>query len=72
MKRRYFRDSLDSFEPEQRTPSSAEHHGACRTCGEDTSRSVTVGPPGHPRNGWECAACSEAYLQAIYNRADKR
>lgn len=38
------------------------HKGFCG-CGVETSRSVTLGPPGHPENGFECHACGELRLQ---------
>ena len=51
-------------EPRQTSslPSSNEHSGACKSCGASTSRNVTVGGPGHPRNGWECHGCGDHYM----------
>lgn len=62
-------DRLYSYRDYDRTPAATDHHGACRTCGRETERLVTVGPPGHPRNGWECKGCGEAALRATYDRA---
>jgi hypothetical protein len=57
---------LDSFRDYDRAPNSyAANKGFC-SCGVETSRSVTIGPPGHPGNGWECAQCGEARLQAEF------
>lgn len=62
---------LDSFRDYDRTPSNDVHHGSCRRCRAETSRSVTVGPPGHPRNGFECQACGELFLREQFDRAPK-
>lgn len=62
---------LDSFRDYDRGPSSTAHRGFCG-CGVETSRSVTLGPPGHPENGWECASCGELRLQFEMQRADPR
>ncbi len=43
-------------------PANKVHKGLCG-CGVETSRSVTLGPPGHPENGWECASCGENRLR---------
>ncbi len=60
---------LDSFRDYDRSPSGDHpHKGRCR-CGVETSRSVTVGPPGHPRNGWECSACADVFIKAQFQKA---
>lgn len=66
MKRRYFRDTLDSFRDYDRTPSgTTEHQGVC-ACGVVTSRmGYSSAEP------WQCHACGEAALRAIYDRAMK-
>ncbi len=43
-------------------PSNMEHGGTCKSCGAFTLRNVTVGGPGHPRNGWECQGCGDHYM----------
>lgn len=48
--------------PRPSLPANKDHHGACKSCGADTSRNVTAGGPGHPRNGWECVKCGEHYM----------
>lgn len=72
-------DRLDSVQDFDRTPAAKEHHGPCGSCGADTTRNVTVGAPGHPRNGWECHGCGENYLRqemaqrdATYTKAVRR
>ncbi len=56
-------DSLDSFRDYDRSPSKwVEHRGVCG-CGVTTSMNCTVGPPGHPENGWWCSACWELRLR---------
>ncbi len=47
------------------------HKGLC-ICGTETTRYKTVGPPGHPLNGWQCRACNEAEMAAIFNRAVRK
>ncbi len=50
-------------------PAAKEHGGKC-PCGTFTTRSVTVGGPGHPRNGWECVPCGEHYMALELAGAD--
>ncbi len=45
--------------------------GFC-VCGTETTRYKTVGPPGHPLNGWRCRQCQEEELAAIFNRAVRK
>lgn len=52
-------------------PTSSAHKGFC-PCGVETSRNVTVGAPGHPRNGWECRECGERYLREQFDRAMRK
>ncbi len=42
--------------------------GLC-SCGTETTRYNTVGPPGHPLNGWQCRMCAEEAMHAIFKRA---
>ncbi len=63
---------LDDLRTYQRSPnSSVEHKGRCG-CGAETSRYVTVGAPGHPENGWECANCGNLRLQFEMQKHDPR
>ncbi len=48
-----------------------KHLGLC-ICGTETTRYKTVGPPGHPLNGFQCRACNEAEMAAIFNRAVRK
>lgn len=58
-------ESLARFSTPSRVAGDTDHHGQC-PCGTETTRNVTIGPSGHPRNGWECAACGERFLRAEY------
>jgi hypothetical protein len=54
---------LDSFRDYDRLPSeNVAHKGKCG-CGVETSSNITVGPPGHPENGWMCKSCQELRLR---------
>ncbi len=65
-------EDLSRFRPVERTPNpNVEHKGKCG-CGAETSRFVTVGPPGHPENGWECKDCGELRLQFEMQKHDPR
>lgn len=57
--------NYSAYRPIERRSSDVDHKGLC-SCGVETSRSVTVGPPGDPRNGWECSGCGEASLRAQF------
>lgn len=54
-------DRIDRYEPRHR-PLASEQQGLCG-CGVETTRFVTLGPPGHPENGPECHACGELRLR---------
>ena len=60
----------DGFSVPQ-TAANKAHEGLCG-CGVETSRSVTLGPPGHPENGWECHACGDLRLRFEMMKADPR
>ncbi len=64
MHRTFNPENLKDFVPANHAPNAWKaHQGACKDCGQPTERSVTVGPPGHPENGWHCPACSEQELR---------
>jgi len=61
---------LDSFRDYDRAPASYMPHKGFCGCGVETSDMLTVGPPGHPENGWTCKACQELRLQFEMRKAD--
>jgi len=64
--------NLDSFRDYDRSPASrTAHKGLCR-CGAETSRSVTVGPAGDPRNGWQCRECGEQFIRAQFDKSARK
>lgn len=65
-------DDLRRYEPRHvRSDGRIAHKGFCG-CGVETSRSVAVGPPGHPENGWECKACGELRLKFQFEKFIKK
>lgn len=58
----------DGFSSSQ-TPADKAHKGLCG-CGVETARRVTLGPPGHPENGWECSGCGELRLRFQMEQAN--
>lgn len=64
-------ERLDSFRDYDRAPSAhVAHKGICG-CGVETSSYMTVGPPGHPENGWTCKACQELRLRFEMGQANR-
>jgi len=59
------------FRGTERTPANVAHLGLCR-CGAETSRSVTVGPAGDPRNGWQCRECGEQFIRAQFDKSARK
>lgn len=69
MKRRHYRDDLREFRQYDRSYSDQPTKGLCG-CGVETSSNITVGPPGHPENGWMCKACQELRLRFEMEKAN--
>lgn len=66
-------DRLESYnEAFRRQPLTLEKipSGACIGCGNETTRRVTVGPPGDTGNGWQCKPCGEKALRAQFCDVD--
>ncbi len=55
-------DRLDHYEPRESRSFGNPTKGRCG-CGAETNDSITVGPPGHPENGWTCKSCQEFRLR---------
>jgi hypothetical protein len=62
-------DDLSLYGRRETVPDTRSGQKGICVCGTETTRYKTFGPPGHPLNGWQCRACSEAEMAAIFKRA---
>ena len=62
----------ERFRSYSQLPAAKKHYGPCMKCGQDTSTTVAIGPPGDPGNGFECQICYEKRLKAEDWNVDPR